>query len=367
MKKIYSLRGLRGRLEEGADRLREYGWAMFQTAVAAGIAYFLAELLIHQDQPFFAPVAAVVTLSLAMGQRGQRAFEVAVGVAVGIVVADLLALAIGVGVLQVMLVVVLAMAVTVFFGGSTLLVNQAAISALLVIVLLPADAGFTPGRFFAAIIGSAVALTINYLFPANPERLVQRAARPLFNDLVSTLEEVAGALQDSDLDRAEGALSRARRIDERVSGFRANLAAGHETARFSPSRRRALKHIRLYSAAEGRIDLTVRNVRSVARASTSAVRRGSPALKPLSDAVCDLARSVRALAVYLEKTKEPEEACRLALAASEKATGVLKEHHDLSTSVLVGQIRTTAVDILMGAGMTPSSALQALEGEPDRG
>ena len=337
---------------------------MFQTAVASGIAYFLAEFLIRQDQPFFAPVAAVVTLSLTLGQRGRRAFEVAVGVALRIVVADLLVLAVGVGVLQVMLVVVLAMAVAVFFGGSTLLVNQAAISALLVIVLLPADAGFTPGRFIAALIGSAVALTINYLFPANPERLVQRAARPLFNELNSTLEEVAAALRDGNLDRAESALSKARRIDERVSGFRVNLAAGHETARFSPSRRGTLKHIRLYSAAEGRIDLIVRNVRSVARASTSAIRHHSPALEPLSEAVCELARAIRALAVYLEKTEEPEEAHRFALAASEKATTVLKDHQDLSTSVLIGQIRTTAVDILIGAGMDSSSALRALEGEP---
>ena len=128
-----------------------------------------------------------------------------------------------------------------------------------------------------------------------------------------------------------------------------------------------MRHIRLYSAAEGRIDLTVRNVRSVARASTSAVRHHSPALEPLSEAVRDLAQAVRALAVYLEKTKEPEEACRFALAASEKATAVLQEHHDLSTSVLVGQLRTTAVDILIGAGMDPSSALRALEEGLDPG
>ena len=76
------------------------------------------------------------------------------------------------------------MAVAVFFGGGTLLVNQAAISALLVVVLQPPDAGFTPGRFLAALIGSAVALAINYLFPANPERMVERAARRLFDETV---------------------------------------------------------------------------------------------------------------------------------------------------------------------------------------
>ena len=364
MRESRSLRVLHRRLVEGADRLRRGGWATLQTAAAAGIAYFLAEILIRQQQPFFAPVAAVVTLSVTLGQRGRRAFEVALGVALGIVVADLLVLVIGTGVLQVALVVVLAMAVAVFFGGGILLVNQAAISALLVVVLQPPDAGFTPGRFLAALIGSAVALAVNYLFPANPERMVERAARRLFDELSATLKEVAAALESDDIDRAERALLKARAIDERVSGFREDLAAGHETARFSPPRHRALGHLRAYAAAEMRIDLTVRNVRSVARASTSAVRRGSPALGSLSAAVLDLARAVEAFAAYLEKPGGSGEARRFALGASKKATEVLKRHRDLATSVLVGQIRSTSVDLLMGTGMDPSSALEELEEEP---
>ncbi|MGF1471373.1 MAG: aromatic acid exporter family protein [Rubrobacteraceae bacterium] len=363
---MYSFRGLRRRLKEGISRLHESGWAMLQTALAASVAYLLAEILIQQERPFFAPVAAVLTLSVALGQRGRRAFEIALGVAVGIGVADLLVLVIGTGALQIALVVILAMAATVFFGGSMLLVNQAAVSALLVVVLQPPDAGFTPDRLIAALIGSAVALAVNYLFPANPERLVLRAARPLFAELVSTLEEVAAAMRAGDLDWAERTLSKARKIDERVVGFQENLAAGYETARFSPPRRRALGHLRLYSAAERRIDLTVRNVRSVARASASAVRRGSPALEPLSDAVVDLAGTVRALDVYLERSGDPGQTRRLATSASEKATAVLKEHQDLSTSVLVGQIRTTAVDLLIGTGMDPPSALQALERQPKK-
>ncbi len=110
--------------------------------------------------------------------------------------------------------------------------------------------------------------------------------------------------------------------------------------------------------------LTVMNVRSVARASTSAVRRRSPALEQLSGAVLDLARAVRALSAYLEKSGDPQETRRLAIDASKKATGVLEGYHDLSTSVLVGQIRTTAVDLLIGSGMDPSSAVQTLEEEP---
>ena len=44
-----------------------------------------------------------------------------------------------------------------------------------------------------------------------------------------------------------------------------------------------------------------------------------------------------------------------------RATEILKERHDLATSVLVGQIRSAAVDILRSTGMDQASALRALE------
>ena len=39
---------------------------------------------------------------------------------------------------------------------------------------------------------------------------------------------------------------------------------------------------------------------------------------------------------------------------------MLKASHDLETSVLVGQIRSTALDLLQAAGMDPVEALEAL-------
>ena len=51
-----------------------------------------------------------------------------------------------------------------------------------------------------------------------------------------------------------------------------------------------------------------------------------------------------------------------ALDAADKATTLLKEHaQDLDTSVIVGQIRTTIVDLLISTGMDQTQALHALE------
>jgi hypothetical protein len=77
--------------------------------------------------------------------------------------------------------------------------------------------------------------------------------------------------------------------------------------------------------------------------------------------VQDLARAVRALATYLEETSGPEETRKFALEAARKATEILKERHDLAISVLVGQIRSAAVDLLRSTGMNQADALAALE------
>ncbi|HEX5699834.1 MAG TPA: FUSC family protein, partial [Rubrobacter sp.] len=190
-------------LSAGYDRLRTSVWSVLQAAVAASLAYFVAEVLVGHEQPFFAPIAAVICLSVTLGQRNRRAVELVFGVAVGLMVADLLVLVIGNGTLQIAVVVLLAMAAAVFFGGGTMLVNQAAVSAVLVVVLQPPEDVFSPERFVDALIGGGVALAINYLFPINPERLVERAAAPVFDELVAVLEEISAVLESGGEVRAE--------------------------------------------------------------------------------------------------------------------------------------------------------------------
>jgi uncharacterized membrane protein YgaE (UPF0421/DUF939 family) len=348
-------------LERGLLRLRVNGWPVVQTAAAASISYFIATYILGNQQAFFAPVAAVVSLGIAIGQRGRRAIELTAGVAVGLVVAYLLVLVIGVGAAQIGVVVALAMVAAMFFGERNILVNQAAISAILVVVLQPPHAGFSPSRLVDALLGGGVALAIHYLFPVDPERVVERRAQPIFDELVSLLEEIAAALSERDRERAERALSRSRWLDDQVRSLDEALAAGSDTARLSPTRRRSLRHLQMYATASIRIELAVINTRVLARGAANAVRRGDEIPKVLPEAVLDLSRAVKALARFLQDPGPPDEARRFALEAASKATQILKERHDLAISVLVGQIRSAAVDLLRSTGMNQAEALQALE------
>jgi uncharacterized membrane protein YgaE (UPF0421/DUF939 family) len=184
---------------------------ILQTAVAACAAWFLSVLLLGVDRPTFAPIAAVICLGLAVGERGRRAVELTLGVAFGVAIADFLVFVVGVGALQAGLVVALAMALAVFLGREEVGVKEAAISAMIIMITFHSpDSGLPLVRFLEALIGGSTALLINALLPVNPERMVEEAAHPLFEESVAVLEEVAGALDGGDAERAQNAYVKAR-------------------------------------------------------------------------------------------------------------------------------------------------------------
>jgi hypothetical protein len=357
------------RLHSGVLRLRS-GWLpILQTAVAACLAWFLAVLLLGLERPTFAPIAAVIVLGLAVSERARRAVELTLAVAFGVAMADLLLSVVGVGALQAGVFVVLGMAVAVFLGGGDLGVKEAAISAIIIMfTFTPSATVLQVDRFLEALIGGGTALLINALLPVNPERMVEDAAFPVFAESAAVLEEVADALEDGDAGRGQGADVKAREIDARVSGLKEAVAAGRETARLAPPRRRSLGHMELYATAADQIDLTVRDVRALARAALSVVQPEAeePVPERLLAAIRGLARATEALASYLQTSGvPPDETRRLALEAASEASTLLEEHEDLASNLgvnaLVDQIHSSAVDLIGGTGMDRAAALQALE------
>jgi uncharacterized membrane protein YccC len=339
---------------------------IMQTAVAACVAWFLAALLLGLDgPPTFAPIAAVISLGLAVGQRARRAVELTIGVAFGILIADLLVSILGVGAVQAGIVVALAMTVAAFLGSQEIGVNEAAVSAMIIMITFQySETGFPLDRFLEALIGGGTALLINALLPVNPERMVAEAAYPLFDESVNVLKEVADGLDEGDAQRLRDAYLRAQEIDARVSGLKEAVVVGRETARLAPPRRRSLGHLELYAAAADQIDLTVRDVRALARAALAVVQPGSSVPERMSRAIRGLARATESLGVYLETSGAPDDTRRFALEAAREATVMLEEYEDLARNLavnaVVDQIHSSAVDILRSTGMDRGVALHAL-------
>jgi uncharacterized membrane protein YgaE (UPF0421/DUF939 family) len=348
------------------DRLRARAWPILQTAVAAVAAWYLAKLLVSEDQPVFAPIAAVVALGATYGQRPERAIELIGGVVLGIGVADLLVVLIGSGPLQLGLLVVLAMGAAVVLGGGPVLVTEAAVSAILLVLIEPSSAGFPPSRLVEALAGGGVALAISAVaFPLNPILLVARSTQAIFAELGRNLEEVAAALAGRDGIRAQAALQSARAMDEGVRELEESLRVARETARFSPGRRSSRDEIERYARGMRHIDYAVRNTRVLARHVGRYLGAGGEPPPELADAVRALAYAVWALAAEFERDAPDGREVRLhASSAAARATESFEGDPDLGLAEIVGQVRSTAIDLVRAAEVgIPSEGSEELATE----
>ena len=139
------------------------------------------------------------------------------------------------------------------------------------------------------------------------------------------------------------------------------MATGWETARLAPPRRRSLGHLELYAGAFAQLDLAVRNTRVLARAVSRFAQDGEPGPPELVEAIRELAQAVWALAGQLEEPDRDYPTRELALRAAARATGLLEQRGDLAVSVVVGQVRSVAVDLLRASGLDRIAAMRAVE------
>lgn len=336
-----------------------------QASLAAGAAWLVATELLGHQQPFFAPIAAVLTLGLALERRGRRAVELGLGVAIGIGVADSLVLVTGTGVWQLALVVCLAMGAAVLAGGGVLLVNQAAVSAVLVATLETPEGAISGARFLDALVGVGAALAANALIPANPIRHVRRELEPLLARLSGALVDVADALAHGDIDAAREALDHARALDPAVRELRLAIGGALENTRLAPSRRGTRGSLDRFASAAEPIDLAIRNTRVLARASVRALDLGDNVPPGAVEAVRDLAAAVRGLDRQLVEPAVESPAVDSALRAAARATAALEETANMSVNVIVGQVRATATDLLLGLGLSQEEAIARVRSARD--
>lgn len=347
----------RATLHDRWHRVRANAIIALQAGVAAGLAWFVAHDLLHHPQPFFAPISAVITLGISVGQRLRRAAELVIGVALGIAVGDALIYLIGTGAWQIGLVVALATVVSVFVGGTAALVSQAASSAVLVATLAPPSTGIYYTRFVDALVGGCVALAVMaLLLPANPLTIVSRTANPALDVLADGLSETAGALAAGDGARADAALSRMRDGERELRRFREALPYGEETATIAPLRWRSRGALAQYVEAADHVTRALRNARVLTRRTVTLLADGEPAPPALAESVATLAEAVRRLRRELADGVPPDRTADLATQAVREAGDAYRSGLGFSGTVIVAQVRTVATELLRTGELSGAEA-----------
>lgn len=345
---------MRGRL----GRLRSKGWHIGQAAVAAALAWVVAKDLLGHENPFFAPIAAVVCLGTSYGQRLRRVAEVTVGVALGVFIADLLVLWLGTGWWQLAVIVVLAMSAAFLLDASTLIVTQAAVQSIIVTTLIP-HPGQALIRWTDALVGGAVALLAAAVVPSAPLRRPRLQAAVVVRKISSLLRAAAETAVDGDLQRALDTLANARTTDPLIRELQAAADEGMSVVASSPFRLRQRGHVRRMAELVDPLDRALRNTRVLVRRVAVAVYRDEQ-LPPAYVELCsDLAEATDQIADALRRD-EMATGVRDSLIRIGEATAAVERGSGLSAEVVLAQVRSIIVDLLQITGLDVLEATDAI-------
>jgi uncharacterized membrane protein YgaE (UPF0421/DUF939 family) len=364
------LHRIRPRVDEAVVRLRSQAslrepWhrsklslvLAVQAALASGLAWFVANDLLHHQQPVFAPIAALIVLDISAGQRLRRAAELVFGVALGIAIGDALIYEIGTGPWQLALGVLLAIVLTVFVGGTPAVVAQASSSAVLIATLSPPKSGIYYPRFLDALIGGVIALAVMaLLLPANPIARVARKAGPPCAALVDALRQTAEALSNRDAQVADSALTRLREAGRDLAAFRETLPESKETALLSPLRWRVRGVLQRYAVGAEYLDRATSNAWVLIRRVVTMISDEEPIPEALPRSILTLADAAEELRRSVRDATSPHRVAEAALRAVSESTEAYRAGLGFSGSAVVAQIRATATDLLGTADLPHTEA-----------
>lgn len=343
-------------------RLRSKGWQIGQCAVAAALAWFLANDVFDHPTPFFAPIAAVVSLGTSYGQRHRRVLEVTLGVALGVLVADLLVLTLGSGAWQLGLIVGLSMTAAVLLTSGQLFTTQAGVQAIVVATLVP-DGTQAFIRWTDALIGGGVALLAASVVPAAPLRRPRHQAGVVLAKVSDLLRAAANVMVDGRAEEALDLLAEARHTDPLVQELRAAADEGLSVVASSPFRRRHRSDLRRVADLVEPVDKALRSTRVLVRRCAVTAHHGR-VVPPSYVALCrEVATACDGIVEELVANR-PAATARPALLRAATGSGECEPIDDLQVEAILVQLRSVIADLLEITGLEPLEATDVLPPVP---
>lgn len=358
-----------GAPRRSANRVRERIIFAIQAGLAAAIALFLATKFGGHPDPFFAPMAAVISLGVSGGRRLRRTFELTLGVAVGIGIGDFVISKIGGGYWQVGAVVFLAILTATFVDRAAAVAIQAANSGVLIGTILPPGADGTWDRMIDATIGGLVGIIVMAVIPNSPLKPVRRVMSELLSTAALVLDDVASGIVRKDSKDIMDALKVARNTQSSVNTLLNSADGGAEMIAVSPLYWDARRHNRTLSRSLAPVDNVMRNTRVLARRAQIMIADGIEPSQKLHQLLYGLANELGHLGSVFaeggtrgarEDAVEIPEIIRNLQRLGAQTTESVAAGAGMSGMVVLAQIRSIIVDTLMVCGYSRESAMASL-------
>lgn len=326
-----------------------------QTTAAATIAWALANWVGDHEDPFFAPIAAVVALSSPLGERGSSAVRLVTGVLVGIVTGEVVIGLLGGGYGRLALAMFVAMAVARSLTNVRLVTVQAGASAILTVAVANGEVG--PDRLIDALIGAGVALVFSQvLFSPEPVRLIRRAAAAVLARMGAGLDLAADALRTDDDELAEQAMDTLRELRDDLAELSRTRKAGRSVVRHSAIWR--ARHAPVVDEHEntGHLDLLGGSCTMLVRTALVAPTEERARIAPF---VHELASTLKDLAADPGSRTVRSDAVERALDVARGMAAAAGPSEQFAPAMIALKQATT--DLMVFAGVAPKEAAAAVE------
>jgi uncharacterized membrane protein YgaE (UPF0421/DUF939 family) len=342
-------------------RVREDSWLLLQRTAAATLAWLLARQLGGHPDPFFAPIAAAVSLNTSLGERGLNALRLLLGVLVGILAGEVTLLVLQGGYGSLAVATFAAMATARAFGGQPIVVAQAAAGAILTVAVADGQGG--AHRLIDALIGAGVALVFSQvLFTPEPVRLLHRAESTVLAGMAAGLHLTARALVTDDQQVADEAMKQLRDMRDRLAVLAKTRSASTRVARHSLAWRGHLQPAVHERENAGQLDLLGVSCLTLTR---NALATDPDDGRHLVETVSEIADLLAQLAGSPGETSTRQ-------SVVDRVPTVLRGLTDLDPApdsalgTAVEAVRVVLGDVMLFAGVEPADALTVLrEGTED--
>ncbi|RCW46138.1 uncharacterized membrane protein YgaE (UPF0421/DUF939 family) [Halopolyspora algeriensis] len=327
-------------LRAAEQRVRHTAWRIGLASVTGALAWWLAQRILEQPAPIFAPIAAIVSLIDEPGVRGRRVFRLIGGVLVGVVVGEVLVRYLDTGPWQIVAAMAISMLLVSAFSTNPLTLIQAGIAAMLVIALHAPDLGFD--RLYSALLGGLLALVVSQvLVTPNPSALLADAARDALTPATRGLRGAAHALHQADPEAAADVLDLVRKGHQELATFETARERSRAITQQTVRGHRQRNRVRQLDARLVNIERVHTDTVLIARALHAAMPQSAQAPAPLIQALDDLAAAADTFATDPLDDQRRQHAHALALPVGDLQLPALPE----SLATLAGEVRTAAGDL----------------------
>lgn len=352
---------LSARTRQGWARVRASWFPILQAAVGGAVAFAISREWLGHPYPFFAPVATWVALGFSMDRSVRRVAELAVGVAIGVGLGDLVVHVIGSGMWQVAVVLFTAAILSRFIDRGAMLTTQAGVQAIVIVGLPPGVTSGGPfGRWVDALVGGAIALAIALLTPTDSRRHPRTLGRAALEELGAVLRALARGLAARSAADIEESLVRGRASQPALDEWTAIASNARDLARVAPAARRHLDELAELVEISVLADRAMRNARVLSRRALTLVDQDAHDLAGLAACTAAMADAVDELATDVGGGLDPARPRGRLLELAGRLDPFALAPDDWQAQSIVLLQRSLVVDLLEATGVGQEESRAAL-------